>query len=378
MPHKFFHKSPPSPLKVKIELTNRCNLRCDYCSYFTSEGESAEELSTKEWLDFFDILDREKVLSVNLGGGEPFIRSDLPKLIMGLKQRRLRFSILSNGTLFRDSWIRLIAGTGRCDWIQVSMDGHEADVHDSHRGKGNFGKTVQGIKMLKKYRLPVRIRCTIHKGNFNHLESIARFLLEDLRLSGFSTNEASYAGLCKKNRESLCLDIDEHMIAMDQLTRLAIQYPNRITAAAGPLANARMWAYFEQKKKLGKLKESNCNTLTGCNCMKKEISVRADGTVVPCSLLNLPIGHVKTNDLTELFNDHPEMKRLRARNRIPLTRFPECRDCEYNSVCTGGCAALSLNLLGTDEHPNPDSCYRRFLNLGGKLPESAFQLLDCA
>lgn len=374
MVNKVVPKSPPSPMKVEIEITNRCNQHCDYCSFYSSGSEVDRELTTEEWLTVFDELDRAKVMSVTLSGGEPFMRRDLPELIRGMKERRLRFNILSNGTLFREDWIRQIAETNRCNGIQVSIDGHNASVHDWHRGRGNFDKAVQGIRLLQKYKIPVHVRCTINRHNYSHLPSIAHFLLEELQLSSFSTNEVSFAGLVRENSEELCLGISEKVEAMDLLAKLTIQYPERIQANAGPLANARVWSELEREKQPDVKADTSSNTLTGCGCIFNQLAIRADGTIVPCSLLDLPLGNVKTDRIDYIFANHQEIIRLRERRQIELNRFAECRLCEFKENCTGGCPAMAYNTLGTDEHPDPDSCYRMFLNQGGRLPESVFQI----
>jgi MoaA/NifB/PqqE/SkfB family radical SAM enzyme len=57
-----------TPRSVDIAITNRCNLRCTYCSYYESPGESSEDLPLEEWLTFFRELNRLKVMEVTLHG----------------------------------------------------------------------------------------------------------------------------------------------------------------------------------------------------------------------------------------------------------------------------------------------------------------------
>ena len=76
-----------TPKSVDLSITNRCNLRCRYCSHFTSAGDSGSDLPKEEWLQFFEELNRNAVLNVCLTGGEPFIREDLEDLIEGIVRR---------------------------------------------------------------------------------------------------------------------------------------------------------------------------------------------------------------------------------------------------------------------------------------------------
>ncbi len=66
-----------TPKSMDLEITTRCNLRCEYCSHFTSAGDVELDLPKEEWLRFFEELNRCAVMEVNLSGGEPFLRKYL-------------------------------------------------------------------------------------------------------------------------------------------------------------------------------------------------------------------------------------------------------------------------------------------------------------
>ena len=80
-----------TPRIVDIAITGQCNLRCAYCSHFSSPGEVPEDLTTVEWLSFFGELNRLTVMNVILQGGEPFCRTDLKRLLEGIVENRMRF-----------------------------------------------------------------------------------------------------------------------------------------------------------------------------------------------------------------------------------------------------------------------------------------------
>ena len=87
-----------------------------------------KDLSTEEWLQFFDELGSLGVMNLSLAGGEPFIREDLTILLEGIVRNRMRFSLLSNGALIDDEMAAFLAGTGRCDHVQISVDGSKARI----------------------------------------------------------------------------------------------------------------------------------------------------------------------------------------------------------------------------------------------------------
>jgi len=359
-----------TPKSVNLSITNRCNLRCKYCSHFTSPGDIGLDLPKDEWLNFFEELNRCAVLNVTIEGGEAFIRKDLKELIEGIVQNRMRFSILSNGTLITDDIAAFFVSTGRCNSIQISIDGSYPKTHDVFRGDGNFIKAVAGLKCLQRHYIPFAVRVTIHRHNVNDLEEIARFLLEDLKLPGFSTNAASYMGLCRSHSDEVQLTVDERSLAMETLLRLKQKYNGRISAQAGPLAEAEYWLEMEQARKEKQGNFPDCGYLRSCGGVFSNMAVRADGVMVPClQMSHIELGRINSDDLEQVWQNHPELTRLRERRDIKLDDFDFCQECEYIPYCRGNCPALAYTILGEENHPSPDACLKRFLEAGGRLPQ---------
>ncbi|HOD35455.1 MAG TPA: SynChlorMet cassette radical SAM/SPASM protein ScmE [Syntrophales bacterium] len=361
-----------TPKKIDIDITNRCNLRCRYCYHYESAGDAGGDLPTGEWLSFFEELNRCAVTEVCLAGGEAFIRDDLKEIIDGVVRNRMRFMILSNGTLITDDMATYLASTGRCNYVQVSIDGSIPESHDAMRGKGSFDRALQGLLTLRRHRVHVVVRVTIHRKNVHDLENIARLLLDEIGLSGFGTNSAGAMGLCRKNAEMVQLTTEERMIAMETLLRLTKKYNGRIQAMAGPLAEARGWLEMEQARLEGQPSMPNRGALTGCGCYRQGLAVRADGVITPCTMLSqIELGRINRDDLGELWRNHNELNALRQRHHIPLSTFSFCEGCEYINYCTGSCPGLSYTLVGEVNHPSPDACLRNFLAEGGRLPDRA-------
>ena len=367
-----------TPKKVELAITNKCNSRCKYCYFFDSADDVAQELSTQDWLTFFEELERNSVLSAVLLGGEPFLRPDFQELIQGLVRANIRFTILSNGSLITDEMASFLASTRRCDMIQVSIDGASAKIHDASRGPGRFEASVNGIKFLKKHYVGVSVRVTLTKLNLADLENVASFLLEELSLPGFSINDAFDMGLCRDNFNELRLSAVERSMAMEVLLRLSQKYGRRISATAGPLDEARHWIRI--KRALRHEKEfimPRLGTLSSCGISMTSLAVRADGVIVPCQLMpHIELGRVNKDDLTTIWQSHPTLEKLRLRRNIPLNTFASCKDCEYIEYCAGGCPAITFLQQGDEYLPNTKHCLRQFLADGGELPEEKL-LLGC-
>ncbi|MEJ2363926.1 MAG: SynChlorMet cassette radical SAM/SPASM protein ScmE [Deltaproteobacteria bacterium] len=360
-----------TPRSVELAITNRCNLRCTYCSHFSGAGDVGQDLPEKEWLQFFEELNRCAVMNVTLQGGEPFCRKDLPELIDGIVRNRMRFTILSNGTLINEEMATFLASTGRCNGVQVSIDGSVPTTHDACRGEGNFIRAMEGIKSLQKYNVPVPVRVTIHRKNVNDLNNIAKLLLEEVGLPNFSTNSAAHMGLCRQNAEQVQLTAEERSVAMETLLKLEKKYNGRISASAGPLAEGRDYLEMRRKGREGQDPLDGRGFLSACNGPMNTLAVRADGVMVPCGQMShINLCRINRVNLREEWQEHPGLNRLRERHKIPLSNFEFCQGCEYINYCTGNCPATAYTILGKENHPSPDACLRRFLEAGGRLPEA--------
>ena len=360
-----------TPRKVDLCITSKCNLKCVYCSHFESAGDVNEDLPLEMWLRFFEELTAASVMNVTLSGGEPLVRKDFKDLVNGVVKNRMRFSMLTNGTLITDDMASFLAATERCSSVQVSVDGPNGSVHDLNCGKGSFDAALQGLKCLKKHNINCTVRLTITRNNVDYIEDAAVLLLEEVGLNSFSTNSVCPLGMGKSNSDLISLGSDEYVRAMEAHNNIIKKYGKRVNAAAGPLSSLKHWNELKDacgKKTPGK---RGCGYLTSCNGVFSKLAVLADGAIVPCAQLpDIELGQINKDNLIDIWQNHPELKRLRERQQIPLTEFEYCRDCDYVNSCRGGCPANAYSLTGDVNKPvySKDSCYRKFLEEEVELP----------
>lgn len=353
-----------APVSMDLSITGRCNLECRYC-FYADEMTSRNDLSTDEWKLAFEKLGEARVMRVVLTGGEVFTRPDLFQLIDSLVANRMRYSILTNGTLIdEDTADSFLQGKRamRLDSIQVSVDGSTSEVHDRSR-PGSFHGAVRGLELLIGRGLPVTARVTVSRHNMNDLEGISRLLLERLGLPAFSVCDASPIGTgCTFERE-LVLDHRDTLKAGLKMEELLKRYPGRITASAGPLARLRAYRKMETARSTGKKSAGGrMGCFSACGGVFENAAVLHDGTVVPCSMLHdLRLGSILTDDLLDMWRNSPVMNALRLRYRVPLSTVPECSDCPWVEFCNGGCPGIVQQMQGTFLRPDWRACYRDFL-----------------
>jgi len=360
-----------APKSIDLSFTGKCNLRCAYCFYH-DEMESRPDLPADEWFAFFEELKHLGVRDATLSGGEIFVRPDLWELIDALIDARMRYSILSNGTLINEQILQEFAKGKRfkrLNSIQVSIDGSCAEVHDKSRGTGSFEKAVRGLRMLKGAGFPTTSRVTVNRHNVDDLENTARLLLEDIGLQSFGTNDAMPMGSGCENQRTITLMPGQQVKAMKTLARLEKQYNGRVTASAGPLAKWHAYQEMEHARATGeKSSRWRMGYLTACGCVFNKLSVHHDGVITPCNMLaKLVLGHINTDSLKDIWLSHPTLKALKDRRNIPMTEVPGCEDCEWAPFCNGSCPGLAHEMTGDFNLANPHDCYRRFLRDTGGM-----------
>jgi len=335
---------------------------------------SRTDLSTLQWLDVFESLGKLGVMNVILTGGEPFSRPDFFELVDGVVANRMRYSILSNGTLINGNTLAEFnqgKRRQRLDSIQISIDGSSPDVHD-HSRPDSYSRALRGLKLLKDAGFPMTVRVTINRFNYRDLENIAHLLLEDIGLSGFSTNEAYPCGATNRYENEIMLNPIQRRDVMNTLTRLNSMFQGRISANAGPLVLSREESIIHEAQANGAKVLPGRGHLTACGGVFEKLAILHDGTIVPCHVISdLNLGNILTDDIKEIWQSHPLLHALRLRANISLGTITPCSTCAYKGYCTGGCPGGALFLNHDFNTRNPMDCYRI---LTGEETYPAFQV----
>jgi len=183
--------SPQKPATVILMPTDRCNCSCATCSnprVGHSHEQGGDELSLDEYVE----LARASgpFLQVALGGGEPFLRSDLTGIVQALYEHaRVRlFSIPTNGSQVESTVARVEAMTCRCRRatfnLMVSIDAL-GERHDTLRGQiGLFESAIKLCHELLHLRhgrrnLNVVINTTICEHNLEDIPDLCAFLARE-------------------------------------------------------------------------------------------------------------------------------------------------------------------------------------------------------
>ena len=135
-----------APICLTWELTYACNLACVHC--LSSSGRrDPDELSTAEAKALIDEMARLQIFYVNIGGGEPMVRSDFFELIDHCVAKGVGVKFSTNGTRLTKEKAARLAATDYVD-VQISIDGADAVTNDAIRGPGSFDAAITAMENL--------------------------------------------------------------------------------------------------------------------------------------------------------------------------------------------------------------------------------------
>src|SRR5436190_8484077 len=133
-----------APICLTWELTYACNLACRHC--LSSSGRrDPRELSTAEAKRVIDELERMQVFYVNIGGGEPTVRSDFWELVDYATEHHVGVKFSTNGIKITPEVAHRLAASDYVD-VQISLDGATAEVNDHVRGPGSYATAIRAMQ----------------------------------------------------------------------------------------------------------------------------------------------------------------------------------------------------------------------------------------
>jgi radical SAM protein with 4Fe4S-binding SPASM domain len=293
-------------------------------------------------------------------GGEPLCRDDFFDIARYASTKGLRVVIGSNGTLIDTDVAKRLKSSGIMA-AQISIDGAEAQSHDWFRGEtGAFNKAIEGAKACIEAGLPFQFGMTIRKGTLNQIPDMLKLAVE------FGAVAAEFFDLIqvprvKREIPNEVLTQYERKEIMKWLAEAQTDCPIIIRVPGCP-----MYPLILQEKNI-QPKHFPANLLKripyygrGCaaGLPNGYLTILPNGDVIPCMLLQIKLGNVREESITQICDNSEILAKLRNRSLLE----GECGRCIYKDKCAG-CRGRAYeetgNMLATDS-----GCW---INNGGKL-----------
>lgn len=146
------------PTDASIILTYRCPMRCVMCNIWKNPTRREEEIKAA------DLKTLPQLKFINLTGGEPFIREDLPDIVEEC-YRHTRRIVISTSGWFEDKVIALARRFPNIG-IRISIEGL-SQKNDELRGhQGGFDRGLRTLLTLQQMGLKdIGFGCTVSNNN---------------------------------------------------------------------------------------------------------------------------------------------------------------------------------------------------------------------
>lgn len=146
---------------LRISVTDRCNLRCAYCTSGDMDHYRHQDILTyEEILRLCEIFAGLGVDTFRITGGEPLVRKDCPAFIKTLANMpwAKNVSVTTNG-------IHLASlGGVKLSGINMSLDALDPGVYKKITGSDQLPATLAGLKEALLFGVPIKINAVIMAG----------------------------------------------------------------------------------------------------------------------------------------------------------------------------------------------------------------------
>ncbi len=311
---------PGKPQALSLEVTHHCIAKCMMCNIWKIPAH-VKDLPLAQWINLLSSNLFSDLRELDITGGEPFLRKDLPELfreICRLKNKNLRklrsIAVTTNGLLTErvpdavETILKDLEIAGLDLVVVCAMDGI-GDIHDRIRNFKDAWKkvneTIQRLKELRKSypNLIIGLKTTILPINLDALADICRYANENGLFTIISP----------------CIITRERYLNPDRAVDLVFTEEMNQKAADFFRTDLFRWSYHAEA--LVRYFETGVMEKT-CTCGFNYFFVRSTGRVLLCPLIDSSPGNIQDQSVDDIFRSK-EAFRIRRK----IGGYPECRQC---------------------------------------------------
>ncbi len=169
--------APPRINYLRMSITDRCNLRCGYCTYWQKFERlpSGEILSYEELLRLAEVSARLGIRKIRVTGGEPLVRRGVVGFLHSLHRTPgiEEVCLTTNGVLLADLASALYETGLR--HLNLSLDTLRRERYQEITGRDNLGEVLAGLERAITLGFePLKINCVVMAGiNDDELVNLA-------------------------------------------------------------------------------------------------------------------------------------------------------------------------------------------------------------
>jgi MoaA/NifB/PqqE/SkfB family radical SAM enzyme len=311
---------PGKPQALSLEVTHHCIAKCIMCNIWKIP-DNVEDMPLAQWVNLLSSELFSDLRELDITGGEPFLRKDLPRLfdeILRLKKFTLgklkSIAVTTNGLLTdrvlndTETILKELKAGGMDLVVVCAMDGI-GNIHDKVRNYPNawekVNETIHGLTALRKRypNLIIGLKTTVLPINVDVLEDISVYANQNRLFTIISPCIITRARYRNPDRAA------DLVFTSDMKQQVADFYRSdlfRWSYHAGALVR-----YLNT----GVMKKP-------CTCGFNYFFLRSTGEMLLCPLINISPGNIQDRPVDDLFRS-----KKASEMRRKIGRYPECRQC---------------------------------------------------
>jgi len=335
------------------ELTKRCNLKCKHCRAEAEDLVVENEISTDQVKKVIDNVASFSEPILILTGGEPLYRSDIFEIGEYAKKKKLKVALATNGTLIDRDKAKMIKLSG-FDRVSISIDGKDAESHDSFRGiPDSFNDALKGAGYLKEAGVDFQFNTTITKRNIDEIDDILR-MAEDVNAMALHIFMLVPVGCGVEIAETDMISKEKYEEVLNWFYDKSKETTLDFKATCAP----HYYRIIRQRAKMEGRKVSfetdGLSAMTrGCLAGTAVCFISHRGDVQPCGYLPLIAGNVNEKSFHDIWKNSELFQTLRDLNNLK----GKCGACEYKTFCAG-CRARAYYETGDFLEEEPYCVYK--------------------
>ncbi len=149
---------------LRLSVTDQCNFRCLYCMPNEQMKFMPNDhlMSLEEILKLASIFIEHGVRKIRLTGGEPLVRKDIKKIILGLAKYPVELTLTTNGVFIGENLDAIVEAGIKS--INISIDSLNPEKFKSITQRDAFAKVWENIQRLLALKMHVKLNVVLMKG----------------------------------------------------------------------------------------------------------------------------------------------------------------------------------------------------------------------
>ena len=323
-----------APLKVHLQVTNECPLKCRHCSQSSREPRE-NELTFEQISHLISELSEIGTKEICFSGGDPFCREDFINIVNIAVRRGLSVSISCSGLFVSRAIAKKIAELD-IKQIKVSFDGSSEKSYDYFRGKGTYRRAIRGIKTIREmFKCKLVLHSVIMKPNIGELLSLFR-AIQKLEADEWTIDFFRQIGSASTHK-NFALQPEDINLVRRTVKKFSETSEMKIKIPSLPEISSKISIY------------SNF----GCPAGNIYCYINSSGFVKPCGFMSDSTfaGKIKNDSLQNIWLNSKLFSDMRASLGVD-----KCRNCGFYKSCRGGCRARATE-IGKNIDVNDPFCF---------------------